>query len=103
LKSQIFLIYTLGIPDEFGPTMAYGVQAVLPIHDMGCRLLLNSSVVPSPLLGHASLLLDQDIAKEIEPPQRDDQIYELLNEIRAKKNDVFEACITNKARELFNR
>ena len=89
--------------DILGPVEAYAVQAVLPIVGIGCKLTLNSAVVPAPILGHASFVIDQDIAKEVDPPQSDDAIYELLNEIRARKNNVFEACISNRARELFQR
>lgn len=89
------------LPDTLGSVLAYGIQAQLPLADVGCNLLLNSSSMPSPLLGHGSFLLDLDIFKEIEPPQKDDDIYDLLNAIRRKKNEVFEACVTNRARELF--
>jgi uncharacterized protein (TIGR04255 family) len=64
-------------------------------------LTLNSSSAPSPLLGHAAFIVDEDIAKEGDPPQNDDAIYALLNQIRVKKNEIFEACITPRARELF--
>jgi uncharacterized protein (TIGR04255 family) len=88
------------IPEVLGPVMQYAVQAQLPIVDIGCNLTLNSSVVPSPLLGHRSFVIDQDIGKD-NPPQNDDDIYNVLNEIRVIKNRVFEACITDRARELF--
>jgi uncharacterized protein (TIGR04255 family) len=82
---------------------AYAVQAVLPLADIGCKLTLNSAAVPSPILDHSSFLFDQDIAREIDPPQSDEAIYDLLNEIRVQKNKFFEACITDRARALFNR
>ena len=88
------------IPEVLGPMMQYAVQAQLHIADIGCDLTLNSSVVPSPLLGHRSFVIDQDIGKD-NPPQNDDGIYNLLNQIRVTKNRVFEACITDRARELF--
>jgi len=40
------------MPEEFGPSMAWAVQSQLRLPDMGCKLTLNSSVVPSPLLEH---------------------------------------------------
>ena len=79
------------------------MQAVLRIEDIGCKLTLNSAVVPAPILDHASFIIDQDIAKEVDLPQSDNDIYELLNEIRVRKNNVFEACISDRARELFHR
>jgi len=90
-------------PDLLGPMQAYGVQAQIVLADIDCSLSVNSSSVPSPLLGHVSFILDLDIYREVETPQRDDGVYTLLNDIRFKKNEVFEACITNQARELFRK
>lgn len=89
------------LPEVFTNVRGYGVQAQLQLADMDCMLTLNSLSVPSPLLGHAAFIVDLDIANEINPPQNDEAIYELLNRIRLKKNEIFEACITPRARELF--
>ena len=89
------------LPDSLGPVTGYGVQAQLPMQDIGCNLTINSAAVPSPMLEHGSILLDLDIAKEVNPPQKDEEIFELLGRIRIKKNEIFEACITRKAKELF--
>ena len=103
VEHESFLNVYPKLPDVLGPVGAYAVQAVLPIEDIGCKLTLNSAVVPAPILGHASFVIDQDIAREIDLPQSDKGIYELLKEIRVRKNKVFEACISNRARELFKR
>jgi uncharacterized protein (TIGR04255 family) len=89
------------MPTELQSLMAYSVVAQLPLPDIGCILTLNSSSAPSQLLGHAAFIVDQDIGKDDDPPQSDEEIYALLNQIRVKKNEVFEACITPRARELF--
>lgn len=89
------------VPEQLGPNLAYGVQVRLPISDLGCILTMNSSSTPSILLNHASFIFDQDIAKEAEVPQHDKDIYKLLGDIHIKKNEIFEACITDQARELF--
>ncbi len=89
------------IPAAFEAVSAYNVVTQLPLPDIGCMLTLSSSSAPSQLLGHGAFLVDQDIAKEGDPPQNDEAIYALLNQIRVKKNEVFEACIKPRARELF--
>lgn len=103
VEYETFLNIYPKLPDIFGPVGAYAIQASFPIEDIGCKLILNSAVVPSPILGHASFIIDQDIVKEVDPSQSDKDIYELLNEIRARKNNVFEACISNRAREIFQK
>lgn len=90
------------VTDKFGPLTAYAVQAQVFMEDLRCRLTLNSAAVPSPLLNTASFLLDQDISREVDVPQTDEGIFELLNQIRVRKNEVFEESVTNKARSLFH-
>jgi uncharacterized protein (TIGR04255 family) len=89
------------VPEQWGPNLAYGVQVQLPIADLGCILTINSSSVPAILLDHASFIFDQDIAKEANVPQNDKDLYKLLEDIHIKKNEIFESCITDEARELF--
>jgi uncharacterized protein (TIGR04255 family) len=89
------------LPEAFAAVQGYGVQARVVLPDTGCILTLNSLSVPSPILGHASFVVDLDIYKEQNPPQNDGDIYEFLNTVRVKKNEIFEACITPRARELF--
>lgn len=89
------------LPDIIPHVGAYAVQAVSSFEDIGCKLTLNSAAVPAPILDHASFIVDQDIAREIDPPQSEKAIFQLLNEIRMKKNAVFEACVTDRARDLF--
>ena len=69
--------------------------------DMRCKLLLNSASIPSPLLNTASFLIDIDISRDIEVPQKDEDILNLVSSIRPRKNDVFESCVTDLSRGLF--
>lgn len=91
------------LPQEIGPVLAYGIQTQLPYPEIEGNITINSASIPSPLLYHVSFLFDQDIYKETNVPQNNDDLYNLLNRIHVKKNEVFEACITDRARELFNR
>ena len=90
-------------PESLRPVVNYAVQAQVVLHDIGCGLIMNSGAVPSPLIGYKSYLLDFDIYKEPDPPQNDEEIYELLNRIRVKKNQVFDDCVTTRAKEIFRQ
>jgi len=103
IEETEYLCVYAKLPGAFGPVAGYGVQAQFPPDDEGCRLTLNSGSVPSPLVGHGSILLDLDIAREVNLPQNDEDMLVLLDKIRTKKNAAFEACITDEARELFRR
>lgn len=89
------------VTDKYGPLTAYAVQAEVLMEDLECKLTINSAAVPSPILNHASFVIDQDIAREINVPQRDDEIFALIEKIRFRKNEVFESCVTDRARALF--
>lgn len=101
IEHEEFLNIYPKLPDMLNPLEAYAIQTSSHLKDIDCRLLLNSAVVPSPILGRASFLLDLDISKEIDLPQNDNDIFDLLQKIHIQKNAVFETCVSNRARELF--
>lgn len=100
VKYEDYLNIYPKIPSSFEPINAYAIQTTRQL-DNGCSVNMNSAVVPSPLLNHLSFLLDIDVYS-IKPPQSDNDLIELLNSIRLKKNQMFEDCITDNARRLFN-
>jgi uncharacterized protein (TIGR04255 family) len=81
---------------------SYAMQLSGPLEEDNCRLVINSSLVPSPLVDHVSAVLDIDISRGADAPQRDDEIWALIDRIRVHKNQVFEESVTDKARGLFN-
>lgn len=91
------------IPKFLGPQLTYAIQAKIPVNELKSMLALNSAVVESPLLNYMSLVIDQDIVKTVDLPQNDESIYNYLNDVHKYKNNVFESCITDKAREIFNQ
>lgn len=90
------------VTDKFGPLNAYAIQAEVFMEDLKCKLTLNSAAVPSPLLNTASFLIDLDIAREVDVPQKDEDILTLIEQIRVRKNEVFELSVTDSARVLFS-
>lgn len=98
-----YLTFTPNVTDKYGPLNAFAVQAAVFMQDIQCKLTINSAAVPSPILDSASFVVDQDIAREVTVPQKDEDIYQLLNQIRTRKNEVFESCITDRTRALFQQ
>lgn len=92
------------VPDILSPLMAGAIQTVSYVDEIKCKVTLNSGLVESPILNHTSFLLDLDVAREIELPRNDEELFALLDSMRLKKNQIFEACISQRARdEIFNR
>lgn len=79
------------------------IQIVGHLGDDECGFTVNSCQVPSPIIRTASFLLDIDIYRCANLPQENEEIWALLDRIRDQKNRIFEDCITDKSRELFNQ
>lgn len=91
------------LPDAFGILSGYHVAVQLRLQEIGAIATVNTASVFSPLIGHGALLLDVDIGREKDVPQSSASMSELLDSIRLKKNEIFESCVTDKARELFGK
>lgn len=80
----------------------YTMQLVGPLDGGNFNLIINSGIMPPPLIAHSSFALDIDVVREHDVPQKDDDIWALFDVMREHKNRVFEACVTDKARKLFD-
>jgi uncharacterized protein (TIGR04255 family) len=99
-----YLSFSLQIPRIGLPALeSFATNAVSPLGKDDCKLILNSSSVPSPLVKNTSFILDIDISREKDLPQNDEGLWALIDKMRDHKNFVFEGCITDAARELFNK
>jgi len=66
-------------------------------------VIVNAGTIPSPLIDNTSLLLHIDLFKEQNLPRKEEEIWELFGTLRRQKNVLFEAFITDRAREVFGR
>jgi uncharacterized protein (TIGR04255 family) len=102
INAEDYLNYVPEAPMGFKPMATYVIQTNRPLGEDDCHFTaLSSTVVPSPLINTISLTLDLDVYREINIPRRDDQLWALIDRMRGYKNSIFEACITDRARELF--
>src|SRR5262249_55431122 len=76
------------------------MQLHLPQRDLKATLLLTETAVPPPAPNTTSVVLDLDLFRADDLPSDDGAVWELLEGLRARKNEIFEACITDKTREL---
>lgn len=77
------------------------VRLVIPLDDVEATLRLTQTIVPPASEHVVSIVLDIDIFREISGPLTEEQLWRLLEELRVKKNQAFEACITDRTRRLF--
>lgn len=74
----------------------------MPIGQQGYKLILNTSSAPSPLVKTASFIIDQDVSRETNLPDSDEGLWDCIGQVRELKNAIFEACITDRTRALFD-
>lgn len=79
----------------------YFMQLQCPQTQINALAVITQAMVAPPHPGVVSIILDIDVAKSVSLPSEEPQIWELLEQLRQHKNNIFEASITNRARELF--
>ena len=79
----------------------YSLQMMLPQPDIEAVAVVNHALVPSPP-GTVSTVLDIDVFREplAWNPEDTAQLWNAMNELRVRKNVLFEACITPQTRQL---
>ncbi|NJN97975.1 MAG: TIGR04255 family protein [Anaerolineales bacterium] len=88
-------------PDMSQELDGYFMQLRLPQPDLKAMLLLNEALIPPPPAPPTvSVLLDIDLFREVEPPQTEAELWNFFELLRQRKNQIFEACITEVMREL---
>lgn len=88
------------IPQEVN---AFFLQLQMPQFDLAPDLMAAINFTPTTRRDErtVSIVLDLDLYAVRGLPTSSDEVFKLLNLIRTRKNELFEACITDKARGLF--
>lgn len=79
----------------------YFMQLAIPQDDIKAVVMLNEALIEPAGPNVASVVLDIDLFRTEELPASDDALWGLFEELHVRKNEIFEACITDRARELF--
>ncbi len=68
--------------------------------DLPGSVLINQTMIPPVREGVISVVLDIDVFRDIDVPQKEEEIWDFFELLHGRKNDIFEACITDSTREL---
>lgn len=94
-------------PDLPASLEGYLMQLQFAMPQYAARLTLIQSIVSDAQSGRLGIILDNDIVKElaakIEADDFSDELRSWLLELKAAKNDAFEASITERTREMITR
>jgi len=88
-------------PDLPQGLVGYFMQLVLPVEDLKSQAVINETIIDPVQPNTVPVVLDIDIFRTDVLPATEDDMWAFIEQLRDAKNRVFEACITDKARELF--
>ena len=81
--------------------LSYFMQLQIPQEDIQSLLILNQQFVSNkPEATSVPVILDLDLFRTYELPQEEEPLWSLFERLHEKKNDIFQACITDLTREL---
>ena len=78
------------------------MQVRLPQTDIKASVIINNTIVPAPRADVLSVVLDIDLFRSESVSNDETEIWEYFETLHDRKNEVFEACITDKTRGLFD-
>lgn len=79
----------------------YFMQLQLPFSELAGRCLINQTIVPPAREDVVSVVLDIDLFRDRDVPQDEETIWRFFETLHDEKNNIFEACITDSTRKLF--
>jgi uncharacterized protein (TIGR04255 family) len=100
-RHEDYLTLQIQLPPEYPTTIGYSLFAQIPLPEIKGIANVNSSAAQSPVPAHAAFMLDIDVIRLVDVPQKDSDIVDLLNQMRDAKNGLFQSFITDAARERF--
>jgi uncharacterized protein (TIGR04255 family) len=76
------------------------LQIRIPQTDIQSHALVNEAIVPPVREGVLSVVLDIDLFRANNVPGDEEGIWQFFDVLHTRKNDIFEACITDDTRRL---
>ena len=102
VKIQTYLRMYPEAPEDNLPAFSrFFMQGEIPLANSTSVALVNVSSGASLVPDRLSFALDIDVSRSVSLPQHDGKLWAMLDDMRAEKNLIFEACITDAARALF--
>ena len=89
-----------GLPQNALQT--FFMQLQIPQPDLDCMLIINEAIAPPANPEIVSVILDLDLFRQQIWDSDDEDIWCFLEKLRDRKNEVFEASITDRTRELID-
>ena len=76
------------------------MQLQIRQEDLDCMLIINETLAPPAAPNFFTIILDIDLFRQQVWQSGDKDIWDFLEKLRHRKNEVFKASITEKTEEL---
>jgi uncharacterized protein (TIGR04255 family) len=101
VETDAYLAFNMNVPKVLdAPRRGNYLQINSGIAADGLQVNLMCASTEPALIDHIAVGLDIDVFRDIDVPQQDDDIWALLDTIRKRRTEIFEACITDQTRAL---
>lgn len=102
-----YLTYVPPIPDALPKILdRFFMQVEIPLENKRTNVILTETIEQVQKLNsnieRLPFLLDIECSRLLDQQIEEKEMIKWFNELRVIKNDIFESCITNKTRALFN-
>lgn len=101
VEPEKYLNLFINTPPETGVMRQSSLTTAHEVAKLEAAMVIQSATIESLLPKHLGMLLDIDIGRASNVPQKDEAIFDYLEQARHFKNEVFEACITDVTRKTF--
>lgn len=78
------------------------MQLQIPQRDLDCMMIINQALVPQTSSDFVNVILDFDLFREHIWQNDDEEMWKFMEQLRHRKNEAFEASITDNTRRLFD-
>ncbi len=85
------------LPDDLAGLL---LHLRIPQRDLLGEAMINQAIVPPTTDSVRSVVLDLDLYRAESLPVDEEPLWRLFEDLHDRKNELFEACITDRAREL---
>lgn len=101
VEHEKFVTLSINLPEAYPDNVGFQLTANIPLPAVKGIATVQSAIIDSPVPGFAGVALDIDLSKQIDLPQKDEELFDCLAQMRLLKNDLFESFITEEARGIF--
>ena len=102
LKDYLRTVPEISVNLPQNTLQSFFMQLQIPQQDLNCMLIINEAIAPPTNPEVVTIILDLDLFNQQTWESNDENIWDFLEKLRQRKNEVFNESITSKTKELIS-